>query len=153
RSSLSVAIGSSTTDMAHPFTPQLDPAADGSAERLKRIRASLGKRHAQERRFRAYGIAAIAAALGFVAILFSMILYQGLPAFTQANLTADVDVDPESVKVADRPVQAPDQSVADYRRAVLDWERKVTMVNWNRVLEKAITAAAAGVDIGSRAAL
>ncbi len=139
--------------MAHPFTPQLDPAADGSAERLKRIRASLGKRHAQERRFRAYGIAAIAAALGFVAILFSMILYQGLPAFTQANLTLDVNFDPEIVKVADRPVQAPDQSVADYRRAVLDWERKVTMVNWNRVLEKAITAAAPGVDIDSRAAL
>ena len=139
--------------MAHPFTPQPQQAADGSAERLKRIRAGLAKRHAQERRFRALGIAAIVAALGFVAILFSMILAQGLPAFTQANLELDVHFDPAIVKVPERPVQDSQQSAAEYHRALLDWERKVTMVNWNRILEQSIKTAAPGFEIDTRSAL
>lgn len=139
--------------MAHSFTPPSEQALDGSAERLKRIRAGLGKRHARERRFRALGIAAIAAALGFVAILFSMILYQGLPAFTQANLEVDVHFDPAIVKVAARPVQEAQQSSAEYQRALLDWERKVTMVNWNRVLEQSIKTAAPDFEIDTKSAL
>ena len=139
--------------MAEFLSPQPDQPTDSTAQRLQRIRAGLSRRHARERRFRAYGIAAIAAALGFVAILFSMILYQGLPAFTQASLTVDVYFDPEIVEVDPRPVRADGQSEAEYRRAVLGWQRDVTMVNWNRVVEASIRAAAPDTDADTRSIL
>lgn len=107
-------------------------------ERLSLIRAGLSARHAREKRFRFYGIAAICAALGFVAMLFVMILSKGLPAFTQANLVLDVHFDPAIIKVEDKPVQSADQSQADYQRALSDWQRQLTMVNWNRVIEQAV---------------
>src|SRR5690554_1635279 len=110
--------------MAEIFSRQTEPAGDGSAQRLERIRAGLSRRHARERRFRAYGMAAIVAALGFVAILFSMILYKGLPAFTQATLTLDVHFDPEVVSIEAMPVREQGQSEAEYRQAMLGWQRK-----------------------------
>lgn len=109
-----------------------------SEERLSLIRAGLSARHAREKRFRGYGIAAICAALGFVAILFVMILAKGLPAFTQAKLDIDVFFDPEVVAVDPKPVQAQGQSQAEFRRALGEWERQVTMVNWNRIIEQAV---------------
>ncbi len=121
-----------------------------SEERLALIRRGLSSRHARETRFRFYGIAAIASALGFVAILFTIILAKGLPAFTQASLTLDVAFDPAIVKVAEKPQQQAGQSPADYRRAVLDWERQVTMLNWNRVVEQAVRAAAPDTAADSR---
>lgn len=121
-----------------------------SEERLALIRRGLSSRHARETRFRFYGIAAIAAALGFVAILFTIILAKGLPAFTQASLTLDVAFDPAIVKVEEKPQQQAGQSPADYRRAVLDWERQVTMLNWNRVVEQAVRAAAPDTAADSR---
>lgn len=124
-----------------------------SEERLSLIRAGLASRHAREKRFRFYGIAAIAAALGFVAILFVIILAKGLPAFTQATLTLDVAFDPAVIEVEPKPQQEPGQSPADYRRAVLDWERKVTMLNWNRVVEQAIRAAAPDTEADARQVL
>ena len=117
------------------------------------IRAGPASRHAREKRFRFYGIAAIAAALGFVAILFVIILAKGLPAFTQATLTLDVAFDPAVIEVEPKPQQEPGQSPADYRRAVLDWERKVTMLNWNRVVEQAIRAAAPDTEADARQVL
>ncbi|MCO5147045.1 MAG: phosphate ABC transporter permease PstA [Aquamicrobium sp.] len=122
-----------------------------SEERLALIRAGLSSRHARERRFRFYGLAAIAAALGAVVILFGMILAKGLPAFTQATLTLDVAFDPAIVKVEDKPQQREGQSPADYRQELLAWERKVTMLNWNRVVEEAVRAAAADTPLGTEA--
>ncbi|MEO3389220.1 phosphate ABC transporter permease PstA [Mesorhizobium sp. CAU 1741] len=139
--------------MAEMFSRQLEQGSDGSTQRLERIRAGLSARHSRERRFRAYGIAAIVAALGFVAILFSMILYQGLPAFTQATLTVDVFFDPEIIEADDIPVQVEGQSAAEYQKAQLDWQRQVTMLNWNRVVEQAILAAAPDIEIDTRAVL
>jgi phosphate transport system permease protein len=121
-----------------------------SEERLALIRAGLSSRHARERRFRFYGLAAIAAALGAVVILFGMILAKGLPAFTQATLTLDVAFDPAIVKVEDKPQQREGQSPADYRQELLAWERKVTMLNWNRVVEEAVRAAAPDTAADSR---
>jgi len=121
--------------------------------RLETIRRGLGRRHAREKRFRAYGIAAIAAALGFVAILFFMILSKGLPAFTQATLTLDVYFDPAIIAIDDKPVRTPDQSQAEFQREMLAWQRQVTMVNWNRVVEASIRAAAHDAEIDSRAIL
>jgi len=139
--------------MAEFLSPQSDQSTDSTAQRLQRIRAGLSRRHGRERRFRTYGIAAITAALGFVAILFSMILYQGLPAFTQASLTVDVYFDPEIVEVDPMPARADGQSEAEYSRAVLGWQRDVTMVNWNRVVEASIRAAAPETDADTRSIL
>ncbi len=121
-----------------------------SEERLALIRAGLSSRHAREKRFRFYGLAAIAAALGAVVILFGMILAKGLPAFTQATLSLDVAFDPAIVKVEDKPQQSEGQSPADYRQELLAWERKVTMLNWNRVVEEAVRAAAPDTTADSR---
>jgi len=129
------------------------PAPDRSKERLERIRTGLKGRHAREARFRWYGIAAICAALAFVAILFGMILAKGLPAFTQANLELEAFFDPEVLKVDPKPVQQAGQSPADYRRATLDWERAVTLLNWNRIVENAVRAKAPDFQIDSRQVL
>lgn len=126
---------------------------ESSAERLTRIRTGLSRRHAREKRFQLYGIAAILAALGFVAILFGMILTKGLPAFTQATLTLDVTFDPQIIRVDPKPVAQSGQSPADYRAEVLAWERAVTMVNWNRVIENAVKVTAPDFEINARQAL
>src|SRR5690606_33235387 len=85
-----------------------------------------------------------------VVILFGMILAKGLPAFTQATLSLDVAFDPAIVKVEDKPQQSEGQSPADYRQELLAWERKVTMLNWNRVVEEAVRAAAPDTEADSR---
>ncbi|MER2534958.1 MAG: phosphate ABC transporter permease PstA [Rhizobiaceae bacterium] len=124
--------------------------SDGSAERLQRIRAGLSARHGRETRFRFYGMLATALAMGFVVLLFAMVLAKGLPAFTQAKLLLDVTFDPAIVKVEPKPVQSLDQTPADYRRAMQDWERQVTLVNWNRIVEQAVRAKAPDFQIDSR---
>src|SRR5690606_33642321 len=124
-----------------------------SEERLSLIRAGLAARHAREKRFRFLGIAAIVAALGFVVILFGMILTRGLPAFTQATLTLQVAFDPAIIKVEPKPTRQLDQSPADYRQELLGWERKVTMLNWNRIVEQAVRAAAPDTTADSRQVL
>lgn len=126
------------------------PAPDGTAERLALIRSGLAARHSRERRFRFYGVAAIAAALGFVAILFVMILSKGLPAFTQATLNVEVFFDPEVITVDPKPAQQQGQSQAEHRRALSDWQRQVTMVNWNRIIEDSVRNAAPGTEADSR---
>src|SRR5690606_19305601 len=45
------------------------------------------------------------------------------------------------------------QSEAEYQRAILDWQRQVTMLNWNRIVEQSILAAAPGVEIDTRSVL
>ena len=135
--------------MASTDTPAL-PQDPSQAERLALIRGGLARRHARERRFRLYGLAAIAAALAFVAILFGIILSKGLPSFTQASMTLEVFFDPEIVEIDPRPVQEEGQSPADYRAAVLAWERDVTMVNWNRVIQAAVEQAVPGAEADAR---
>jgi len=121
-----------------------------SDERLGLVRAGLAARHAREWRFRFYGILAILAALSFIAILFGMILSRGLPAFTQATLTLDVHFDAAVIKVGERPTRTGNQSHAEYAKAVSDWERKMTMVNWNRLIEAAVREAAPDTKANSR---
>jgi len=132
---------------------QTQTASGAPGDTLKTIRSGLTRRHARERRFRAYGIAAICAALGAVLILFSMILAKGIPAFTQASLTLNVFFDPAVIEVDPRPEPQPGQSPADYQKARLDWERQVTLVNWNRILEAAIRQAAPDMEVDTRQAL
>lgn len=129
------------------------PEDEAQAQRLERIRNGLSARHAREKRFRAYGLAAIFAALAFVGILFTIILSKGIPAFTQATMSLEVYFDPEIVEIDPRPVQQAGQSDADFRATVLAWERQVTMVNWNRLLQAAIEQAVPEVEADARSIL
>jgi phosphate transport system permease protein len=124
--------------------------ADAIARRAA-VRAGLKRRHLGERIFRVSGIVAIVLALGFVAMLFTDVLRKGIPAFTQANITLDVTFDPEVIKVDPAPVRTEGQSDAEYRAARLGWERQVAMLNWNRIIEASLRAAAPeGFEIDSR---
>ena len=59
------------------------------------VQARLAKRHRAEQRFQFYGLAAISAAVLFLAVLLGSLIVQSLPAFTAHRLVIDVDVRPE----------------------------------------------------------
>ncbi len=83
------------------------PAA---AERLR-------KRYAAERRFKAYGIAAVAAALGMLAFLLVSIASKGYTAFVQTEATLEIAFDEETID----PDGARDPAVlagANYQRLI-----------------------------------
>lgn len=65
------------------------PGASTSAT----IKRSISRRYAAERRFRAYGVAAIVFGLAFLAVLFGSILSTGYTAFVQSSLKLDVYLD------------------------------------------------------------
>ncbi len=118
----------------------MDVAGSGT-EQARKVRAGLGRRHAAETRFRLYGMAAIAAALAFVAILFGSVLIKGVPAFWQPVMTLNVTFDPAVINIDPRPVQQAGQSINDYRGAIVAWERRVATANWNKLIENAVRAA------------
>jgi phosphate transport system permease protein len=136
--------------MANIETARSMLGVESSQERLVRIQKGLRSRRGAEIRFRAYGIAAITIACGFVVFLFGSILIHGLPAFWQPAADLEVTFDPEIVKVDPKPEPQTGQSPAEYRRAELDWERAVTMVNWNRVIENAVRSAAPNIEFTAR---
>jgi phosphate transport system permease protein len=59
-----------------------------------KVERSLRRRYWAERRFRAYGLGAVALGILFVVLLFGSILSRGLSAFQQARLTLEVFYDP-----------------------------------------------------------
>ena len=64
------------------------------------VRASLARRYAAERRFRWYGIFAIAASLSFLVLLLASITIKGLPAFSQSFVNLEVDLSADALGVA-----------------------------------------------------
>ena len=63
----------------------------------EKVAAGLKRRYAAERRFRAYGMAAIGAALLVLALLFGTIAANGLSAFRQTAIRIDVTLDAEKI--------------------------------------------------------
>lgn len=108
--------------------------------RRTQVEASLRRRHGQERRFRAMGLASVLFGLGFVVLLFATILAKGLPAFQQATLTLDIHFNPAIIKVEPRPVQEAGESAQQFRDRDMAWLTQLTMVNWNRLTEDALVA-------------
>ncbi|MQX36950.1 phosphate ABC transporter permease PstA [Roseospira navarrensis] len=99
------------TDQTAPPT-QTNPAMD-------RMKASLARRYAAEKRFQSYGIIAIILALSMLVTLFATIIGTGYTAFVQHTVHLDVtlfpqDIDPEGNR--DPEVLAR----ADYQSAVND---------------------------------
>ncbi|WP_338084375.1 phosphate ABC transporter permease PstA [Devosia lacusdianchii] len=133
------------------MTDMLSTDHQASIERTKLIRAGLRKRHLSENIFKSLGLAAIVVALGFVALLFVDIVRKGAPAFTQSNVHLSVTFDPAIIDVEPAPVRADGQSDADFQAANLKWQRDLAMLNWNKVIEASLRAAApAGFEIDSK---
>lgn len=63
-------------------------------------KAFVAKRYAAERRFRAYGVAALVVTTTFLAILLFDIVSRSIPAFTQHHAVLSVSVDPAKVDAA-----------------------------------------------------
>lgn len=65
----------------------------------EKVRASLGKRYAREKRFRAYGFISIALSLMFLVLLMFNIFSKGLPAFSSTYIKLDVTLDAQTLGV------------------------------------------------------
>ena len=61
------------------------------------VERRLARRHRSERRFQAYGLIAIAAAISFLALLVWSSVVQSIPAWTAHRLTLEVELTPERV--------------------------------------------------------
>jgi phosphate transport system permease protein len=72
------------------------PARDWVSEE-RRIR----RRYAADRRLQAYGILAIALAIGLLGLLIASLVYNGLPAFVQTKVDLEIYVDPAKVDPKD----------------------------------------------------
>ncbi|KFL29071.1 high frequency lysogenization protein HflD [Devosia riboflavina] len=122
-----------------------------SNDRTRIIRDGLRRRHTSEQIFRGLGIAAIAIALGFVALLFVDVFRKGVPAFVQSNLHLSVTFDAEVIDVGPAPARADFPSDAEYTAASLKWQRDLALLNWNTIVEASLRKAAPeGFEIDSR---
>ncbi|MEP1705627.1 MAG: DUF3333 domain-containing protein, partial [Marinobacter sp.] len=65
------------------------------------VRQSLKRRYRKERRFRAYGILAIAIALSALVVLFVDIIGKGYTGFTKTTITMEVELDGEMMYLDD----------------------------------------------------
>jgi phosphate transport system permease protein len=88
-----------------------------AAETQARVLAGLARRYRAERRFRAYGLAAVALGIAFVVFLFGTVLSQGLSVLRQAYVQVEVHYDPEVIDPAGTRL-AEDLAVADYQALV-----------------------------------
>ena len=77
------------------------------------VRRSLKRRYRKERRFRAYGILAIAIALGALVILFADIVGKGHTGFLKTTITLDVRMDPVTMYLDD-PTNPDEVRMADF---------------------------------------
>ncbi len=104
----------------------------------QRVTKSLKRRHSQEQRFRMMGVAAVVAALAFVALLFITILSKGVPAFWQAHITLDVHFDEQLIKIDEKPVRMESESEAEFNQRFLAWQTQLGFINFNRIILNAI---------------
>ena len=95
------------------------PAFAGNRGVSETVSASIKRRYAAERRFRAYGLAAIIFGILCLATLLFTIIRTALPAFTQTMIRLEVTLDPQLID----PAGARDPhtlSSADYQQLVRD---------------------------------
>jgi phosphate transport system permease protein len=83
----------------------------------QKVAATLRRRYHAERRFRAYGIGAVAIGLSFVAFLFYTIVAKGYTAFAQTYIALDVSYSAEEIDPAGKRAPA-DLEGANYQALV-----------------------------------
>lgn len=92
---------------------------DRAVHASKAVQQSLKRRYAAEKRFKAYGISAVAIAMGFIIVLFGTIISSGLPAFSETVITLEVEAAEDIID----PSGKRDPAViagANYRKIVFD---------------------------------
>jgi len=91
----------STNDGASGNNTSPNPPAKRDTTAL--VKATLARRYAAEKRFRWYGIIAIAASLSFLAVLLTSIFIKGWPAFTQTFVNINVTLDADTLGISENP--------------------------------------------------
>ena len=129
---------SNTSSVDQVFDPRV--AAEQREKRKAKIASSLAKRHRTEKIFRIVGLSSVIIGLAFVAILFSSIMYKGMPAFWQASMTVPVYFDPAVIDVGPRPTQKVGESPAQFEERFVDWQTKMGMVDWDALIVNGIIA-------------
>ena len=129
---------SNTSSVDQVFDPRV--AAEQREKRKAKIASSLAKRHRTEKIFRIAGLSSVIIGLAFVAILFSSIMYKGMPAFWQASMTVPVYFDPTVINVGPRPTQKVGESPAQFEERFVDWQTKMGMVDWDALIVNGIIA-------------
>lgn len=129
---------SNTSSVDQVFDPRV--AAEQREKRKAKIASSLAKRHRTEKIFRIAGLSSVIIGLAFVAILFSSIMYKGMPAFWQASMTVPVYFDPTVIDVGPRPTQKVGESPAQFEARFIDWQTKMGMVDWDALIVNGIIA-------------
>ena len=81
------------------------------------VKQSLARRYRVEKRFRSYGIFAIASSLSFLALLIGSIIIKGTPAFTPTYMKLDVMLDADTLGL-DADPSAKELRRADYSAAI-----------------------------------
>jgi phosphate transport system permease protein len=89
----------------------------------------LGQRHAAERRFRAYGIAALLFGLAFLVVLFTSIIGKGWAAFLQTSVHLSVYFDPAEINPSGNPADQDELFRADYAKIARDALFKTLGIN------------------------
>jgi phosphate transport system permease protein len=87
------------------------------AETQAIVQRSLNKRYWAERRFRAYGFAAVSAGMAFLIYLFFVIFSNGMGAFRQSQIQLDVFYDPAVIDPENKGAGA-DLYAADYQALI-----------------------------------
>ena len=129
---------SNTSSVDQVFDPRV--AAEQREKRKAKIASSLAKRHRTEKIFRIAGLSSVIIGLAFVAILFTSIMYKGMPAFWQASMTVPVYFDPTVIDVGPRPTQKVGESPAQFEERFVDWQTKMGMVDWDALIVNGIIA-------------
>ncbi|WP_404384025.1 phosphate ABC transporter permease PstA [Caenispirillum salinarum] len=116
--------------MASPRPNAYDPAATAAAEgtavstrtstTAERVNAGLKARYRAEKRFRMYGVIAIAAALMMVATLFVSIVSKGYTAFVITSISLPVTVERDLVANADGEVTEKSIAFANFAKPLRD---------------------------------
>ncbi|MFN3815187.1 phosphate ABC transporter permease PstA [Brevundimonas sp.] len=101
--------------------------AGASGRSTAQLRKSLKRRHARERRFKLYGVLAIAIAIGFLALLLGRIIEQGHTAFWTHTVQTEVYLDPARIDPAYPEGTNFDQLVAEQQLVRLGMQDDVAM--------------------------
>jgi len=107
---------------------------------MERVNVGLAKRYRRERRFRLFGLAAIAASLLFLVLLLGSIVAKGYTAFRQTEILLDIHLDPTVLDVNNL---ATANYAALVRDAVLALFPQVEGRQDKRVLGKLVSTGAA----------